>query len=1009
MTRSSENRCFRRFQETRDPRLLGKVFDATAAELLRVAGHLANGDLELTQDALQATFLTAIEHADSYNIQLDVRPWLLGILANHVRKERRRTVRQWGKDVTEVALLASDSPPANVQLAEFGTAAKAAMKQLPSPFREAIVLHLQHGLSAAEIGEALARPAGTVRTQIVRGMDRLRALLPAGFTAAALGMMLTPGPILAAVRSNVLATLPAVAVGSSSFVLTGWRLYTMIAASVMVVLSVVSSLWSPAVEPPIRLENAATMHRAASATGEPGAKRELVVDIGAQPQVQSEPEATVALDPNLQRIALKVVYADGKSAAHVPIGVFQNGALQTWQTGDRGRLSLSLPWPGLHTIYALGTDDSTHLLWHDGQRRPGIEKCRIEIQAGMALDLQVLDAAGQPIAGATVESQHGFAAAHSRFTTLGKTDATGRLRRQDLPARSAALRVWADGYQPSAEVKIGAKLGEVAGQSITLSKVGHRVRGVVHNENGEPLANAQLALVQFRSPPLEPQYFASGPDGRFDTGTLSIGRHVIVGMHFDQAMRRGELRFEHEGNGTMDVELRLTRGARIVGTLRNSSGRSYAGTNLVARDRPEAIHRLPFLETWTTSRADGTFLMDGLLPGVYALESEHVETKVVTVADGETLEWNPVRAAMQQATLRLLDSLGKPLSGWRAMMMPAGQDWLNSGTSTGDDGRLMHCESLFWLPPGSYCRWALFQPQGKSANPLTDFGSIPNLITPLMITGVEHEIQVAASATQLHAVVGQVVDFEGAPIANATVRIATGLVGSGGPAAKVDETGRFRFEGIPAGRRHAHVSMPGRPDFLLPALTIGPQPVAELALIKIPKSGRLVVTVPEDAVDNRQLRLQLTDAEGQLWRLRKQADSSWQSDELYFGAYKVSGFTDTTRFLPCEVQLNESEVKVAVSLVPHVASKLVVQLPHDYARNASGFSCDLKVLLGDRVVSEGRLSYSFHGLFLDRMEFLRSLPPGRLDLEVTTWNQRKGYATLTVPEGGGGEVAIQIE
>ncbi|MFK7742442.1 MAG: hypothetical protein AB8H80_19165, partial [Planctomycetota bacterium] len=63
MTRSQENRCFRRFQKSRDPRLLAKVFDATAAELLRVAGHLSHGDRELTQDALQATYLTAIERA----------------------------------------------------------------------------------------------------------------------------------------------------------------------------------------------------------------------------------------------------------------------------------------------------------------------------------------------------------------------------------------------------------------------------------------------------------------------------------------------------------------------------------------------------------------------------------------------------------------------------------------------------------------------------------------------------------------------------------------------------------------------------------------------------------------------------------------------------------------------------------------------------------------------------------------------------------------------------------
>jgi hypothetical protein len=460
--------------------------------------------------------------------------------------------------------------------------------------------------------------------------------------------MLTPGPILAAVRSNVLATLPTVAVGSSSFALTGWRLYAMIAAGVTVVLSVLSSWWSPAVAPPTRLANAESMLRVERASSEALPKRERIPGAVVQGQDEPEPASMAPVDPNLQRIALKVVYADGEPAGKVPIGVFQNSALQTWETDERGRLNLFLPWPGLHEIYALGTEGRTFVLWLEGQRRPRVEQSRIEIALGMTLDVQVVDAAGKPIAGATVESQHGFAAAGSRLTTLGTTDASGRLRRQHLPARRAALRVWADGYQPSTEVNVGAKVGEVVAKSITLTKVGHRVRGVVHNENGEPLANAQLALVQLRGTPLEPQYIASGPDGRFDIGTLSIGRHVIVGMHCDQAMRRGELRFEHEGNGTMDVELRLTRGARIVGTLRNSSGRSYAGTNLVARDRPEAIHGLPFLATWTKSGADGTFLMDGLLPGVYALESEHVETRVVTVADGETLEWNPVRESMQR-------------------------------------------------------------------------------------------------------------------------------------------------------------------------------------------------------------------------------------------------------------------------------------------------------------------------------------------------------------------------
>ncbi len=1011
MTRSSENRCFRRFQETRDPRLLGKVFDATAAELLRVAGHLSNGDRELTQDALQATFLTAIEKSDSYDTERDVRPWLLGILANHVRKERRRTVRQRGVDVSQAGLAATDSPVVDVQLAEFGSAALAAMKELPSPFREAIVLHLQHGLSAAEIGEALGRPAGTVRTQIVRGMDRLRALLPAGFTAAALGMMLTPGPILASVRSNVLATLPAVAVASSSFVLTGWRLYAMIAASVTVVLSVLSSLSSgPSVAPPAGVATADPQQVVERASVDSDLERELVAEGEPElPVVQVKPAPKAPIDPNLQRIALKVVYVGGKPAGNVPVGVFLNGGLKTWQTDARGRLNLYLPWPGLHEIYAIGTNERTYVSWNLGGRRPRVVKSRIEIKDGMTLDLKVVDAAGKPVAGATIESAHGFTAGRTMLTTIGKTDANGRFVRSHVPARKASVRVWADGYQPSPLQNVAGKIGEVAEKTLTLAKAGHRVRGTVVDEKGEPVANAQLALVQLRGRPKQPQFLIAGEDGTFEIGTLSGGRHVIVGMHHDKVMRRGQVRFAHDGRGTINVELRLTRGARIIGTLKSQTGQTWAGTNLVARDRPEAIHGLPFLETWTTSGAGGKFVMEGLLPGTYALESDHVETKVVTVAEGETHEWMPVRSALQPMSLRLLDSQGKPLSGWRVAVIPDGQNWIDAGMNTGPDGRLLESMTGFFFAPGTYCRLAMYKPQGKSDKPYADFGRIPSLITPPLIVGVEHEVHVPASANSLHRVTGQLVDSEGAPITKATVRIYGDLDGQFGPDAEVDATGTFRFEDIPAGRRHAYVSMPGRPKFSLPTVAVGPQPVMELGLIEIPATGRIIVTVPKAVAGSKGLRMQLTSASGHRKWLRKQDDGTWRSDILYHGNYEVTGRTGTTWAPPLKVVLMKPEVRADVAFVPHKASKLVVQLPHDYPRNSSAWSGDLKAHLNGRVVFEGSLNYGFGGLFQDRMEFSRSLPPGRLELEIVSWHKRKGYAKLTVPATGGGQVVIRIE
>ena len=93
MTRSSENRCFRRFQETRDPRLLGKVLDATAAELLRVAGWLV-GNRSDAEDLLKRTFVTVIEARGNYDPSKRAMPWLVGILGNHAKKLKEQKRRQ---------------------------------------------------------------------------------------------------------------------------------------------------------------------------------------------------------------------------------------------------------------------------------------------------------------------------------------------------------------------------------------------------------------------------------------------------------------------------------------------------------------------------------------------------------------------------------------------------------------------------------------------------------------------------------------------------------------------------------------------------------------------------------------------------------------------------------------------------------------------------------------------------------------------------------------------------
>jgi DNA-directed RNA polymerase specialized sigma24 family protein len=53
----------------------------------------------------------------------------------------------------------------------------ATLLQLPPAVRVAIVLRHVDGLSVAETAEALGRPEGTIKAQVSRGLERLRALL----------------------------------------------------------------------------------------------------------------------------------------------------------------------------------------------------------------------------------------------------------------------------------------------------------------------------------------------------------------------------------------------------------------------------------------------------------------------------------------------------------------------------------------------------------------------------------------------------------------------------------------------------------------------------------------------------------------------------------------------------------------------------------------------------------------------------------------------------------------
>lgn len=207
MTRPDADRLFTDFAQRGNAAALARVFDLLAGELLLLAAHVAPRGAD-PEDLLQDTFLCAIEHRAKFDPTRPVRPWLVGILGNLAREARRRLAR--APDPQRLRAAADVEPIADAQTHELeGTLARA-LHALPRLDRQVLTLRLVHGLTDAQIAQALAVPLPTAKARLRRGLARLREGLPASL-AGGIAAFGTRERGLGAVRAEVLAAAAAVA------------------------------------------------------------------------------------------------------------------------------------------------------------------------------------------------------------------------------------------------------------------------------------------------------------------------------------------------------------------------------------------------------------------------------------------------------------------------------------------------------------------------------------------------------------------------------------------------------------------------------------------------------------------------------------------------------------------------------------------------------------------------------------------------------------------------------
>ena len=142
-------------------------------------------DAHAAEDASQEACLRALRYADTLRGD-DARPWLLGIVRNHcfTLLEREREGPRWQEwddeaQPADSAAARSAEPSALLQRAQTRQQVDAAIRALPPPLREVIVLRELEGLDYAQIAQIAGVPAGTVMSRLARARARLRVALSA--------------------------------------------------------------------------------------------------------------------------------------------------------------------------------------------------------------------------------------------------------------------------------------------------------------------------------------------------------------------------------------------------------------------------------------------------------------------------------------------------------------------------------------------------------------------------------------------------------------------------------------------------------------------------------------------------------------------------------------------------------------------------------------------------------------------------------------------------------------
>jgi RNA polymerase sigma-70 factor (sigma-E family) len=151
---------------------LGRLYDRHIDDAVRFA-YLLTGDEHLAQDLAHDAFVRLLKRFHDLRSKEAFGAYLRRTILNLVRDRYRRRLR-WDRyeQASRLREAEVDQPDVGLQQDLWR-----ALQELPHRQRAAVILRYYEDLSEAQVGEVLGCSAGSVKSLVARGMEKLREIV----------------------------------------------------------------------------------------------------------------------------------------------------------------------------------------------------------------------------------------------------------------------------------------------------------------------------------------------------------------------------------------------------------------------------------------------------------------------------------------------------------------------------------------------------------------------------------------------------------------------------------------------------------------------------------------------------------------------------------------------------------------------------------------------------------------------------------------------------------------